>query len=513
METNQPIKEGRTEKATRNLIFGIIQKIITLACPFVIRTIILYVLGAEYLGLNSLFTSILQMLSLAELGFGSAMVFALYKPLAQEDEKTICSILNYINKVYKTIGTAMLIAGIAVMPFLRIIIEGDVPADINLYLLYAVYLLNSTVSYFLYGYKQCVIIAAQRNDVISKNTSLVQIVTFILQVGILFLTKSYFAYIILLPISTAVTNIINAKNSDKLFPQYQCKGTIDVITKKEILKRTKALLGIKLNAVVLHASDSIVISCFLGLTAVAIYGNYHHIINAVGGFILILYTSLSAGIGDSIVNESISKNYNDMKNLFFMHAWLVGLCTICLLCLYEPFMLLWVKRTDYIYPFSMVILFSLYFYSYHIERVIMAYKDAAGLWWEEKSRPYFCMILNLILNVILIQQIGYYGVILSTIISLIISIPWETHTVFKYLFKMSSFEYYKKFVYYFVVTVISAAITYSICALIPLKGIALLAARLLVCAVIPNLIFLLVYRKMYEFKESIIKIKKILHIK
>ena len=198
----------RTKNATRNVAFGIILKIATTIWPFAIRSIILATLGAEYLGLNSLFSSLLSFLTLAELGVGSAMVYAMYKPIAENDEQQVNALLNLYKKLYRYVGLVILSIGLILIPFLDKLIEGSPPEDTNLYVLYIVFLFNTVISYFLYAYKQSLIVAHQRTDIISKSALIVQSVMYIVQGGVLLAFKNYYLFIILLTLYTIVTNLV-----------------------------------------------------------------------------------------------------------------------------------------------------------------------------------------------------------------------------------------------------------------------------------------------------------------
>ena len=170
----------RTKNAVRNLVFGFINKMIIMLFPFVIRTIIIRELGAGYLGLGSLFTSILQVLNLAELGFSSAVVFCMYKPIAEKDSETICALLNLYKQIYRIIGIVILVIGLALTPFLPYLIKGTVPNGINIYILYYIYLFNTAITYFLFAYKSTLLVAHQRNDVVSNISSLTNILQYFL---------------------------------------------------------------------------------------------------------------------------------------------------------------------------------------------------------------------------------------------------------------------------------------------------------------------------------------------
>ena len=163
----------RTKNAVRNILFGTVNRVINIILPFISRTVILYVMGTKYLGLSSLFSSILSFLSLAELGVGGAMVYSMYRPIAQNDHKTICALLNLYRRLYRTIGLVVLALGVALMPFLGVLVTEELPGDVNLYILYALYLINAVLSYWLFAYKNALLQAHQRTDVNSAIGSVI----------------------------------------------------------------------------------------------------------------------------------------------------------------------------------------------------------------------------------------------------------------------------------------------------------------------------------------------------
>lgn len=499
----------RTKNTTRNIFFGIIYRLVVTLCPFVMRTLMLYTLGVEYLGLNSLFTSLLSFLSLAELGVGSAMVYAMYRPIAEEDDDTICALFNLYRQLYRIIGTIILVLGAVLLPFLSYLVKGSHPADINLYILYCIYLANTVISYYLFGYKQSIVTAYQRTDIISKCSLVLQLAMYILQAVILFVFRSYYFYIMLLPVFTVLTNFANSYIVDKYYPQYKCKGNVDKETAQKIKKNVLALIGGKLSNTVLHSSDNLVLSAFIGLSMVAIYGNYYYIISAVVGFTEIIYTSLTAGIGNSLVTEAQEKNYKDFSVLTFMNSWLVMWCTTCIFCLMQPFMEIWVG-VDLMFSLTMVVMFALYFYLYQINKIVLAYKDAAGLWWQDRFRPYVVMGTNLIVNIISIQVIGVYGVIASTIISLIISIPWATYTIFRYLFKVNPRTYIFDFLKNGVLAFFACALTYCCCNIVDFNIWANLIIRAIICCIIPNVMWIAFNFKNMDFKLSVGKLTRLI---
>lgn len=494
------MKIERTKNVVRSTVFGFASKVINIVLPFVSRTVILYVLGDQYLGLSSLFVSILSFLSLAELGMGSAMVYSMYKPIAQNDNKTICALLNMYRRFYRLIGCVITLIGLAVLPLLNLLVKEELPPDVNIYWLYLIYLLNTVLSYFLFAYKLSVLQAYQRNDIESKISMFVTTLSYIVMLTVLLVTKNYYAYIICMPLFTIITNIIRLIYVNRHYPQLKPAGEVEPELKKSITKKVSALIGTKLNTVVINAADNIVIAAFFSISTIAMYGNYYYILSSITGFLGICYGAMTAGLGNSLQTETIEKNYNDFLKFSFINAWLIGWCSICFVCLYQPFMLLWVGE-ELMFPFYIAVEFAIYFYVYQIRKIPVVYKDAAGIWWEDRFRPYVCMSINVVLNLILVQIIGVSGIILSTVISLCVSIPWENYMIFKHIFHCNSKTYYLKMSFYAFITVLICIATYSLCSLLDNSPIAFFA-KLGICLVVPNLMFILLYHKLREFSEA-----------
>ena len=497
---------SRAKNAKRNILFAVIERATNILLPFAIRTVILYILGKEYLGLDSLFSSILSFLSLAELGVGSAFVFYMYKPIAEDDKAQLCAILKLYRKLYRIIGTVIFAAGLCVVPFLSSLVKGDCPADVSLYILYFVFLTNTALSYWMYGYRGSLLYAHQRSDVLSKFTVAVQLVQYGVQIAALLLFKNYYWYILWLPVFTVISNMTIAGITKKMYPELKCQGEVSDELKSDIKKKVVALFGTKANSVVLHAFDNIVISAFIGLGMVALYGNSSYIMSSIAGVIGIVYNSMTAGIGNSLQTESAEKNYFDFKVLSFANFWMVLFCTASLLCLYQPFMKLWVTEKNLL-DMYVVILLSVYFYVYQIRRVVLTYKDAGGIWWEDRFRPYIVMLVNLVGNLVMVPFWGIYGVIISTIISMLVSIPLENRTVFRYIFRISSAAYYLRLLTYTVIGAAVCVLTYFVCGFAP-DGIAGLCVRAVICVTVPNLIIIAQFFRTEEFKHAMLLLKK-----
>lgn len=501
---------NKTENAARNMFFGTVQKVVNIIMPFITRTAMIYTLGANYLGLNSLFTSILQVLNLAELGVGSAMIFSMYKPIAEDDQDTICALMKLYKVYYRIIGLVILMAGLVITPLIPMLIKKDIPSDINVYILYLMNLGSTVLSYWLFAYKNCLLYAHQRNDVIDKTSTMVICIQQAIQLFVLFVFKNYYFYLIIVLGAQVAKNLINAFVVSRMFPEYEAKGTLPAKKVKAINQRVKDLFTAKLGSTVVSSADSIVISSFMGLTALAMYNNYYYIMNSVITFVYMVFTACGAGIGHSLVTESLEKNYNDFKTLTFIISWISSFCISCLYSLYQPFMKMWVGE-DLMFDQSVVVLFCAYFYLYILSGVFSTYKDSAGMWHEDRFRPLVGAIVNLALNITFVERYGVYAILLSTIVSyLLVNIPWLIYNVFHVLFKRKPTEYLLTVLIYIAISIGVCFVTSCMCSLIKLEGIVGFLCKGLTCLIASNMLLLIIYGKTVEFKNCLSIVKRII---
>lgn len=496
------MEKSRTQKSISNIISGLIYKLIALFFPFLIRIVMIRKLGVEYLGLNSLFTSILMVLSLSELGVGSALVYNMYKPMAENDVDRVCALLNVYKKFYRIIGFAIAIIGLSLLPFLDKLVSGGYPNDINIYVLYLIYLLNTVLSYLMFAYKKSLLEASQQNSFESRMAASTTALMYILQICALLLVANYYAYIIVMPFSTLLLNIIRSRQVDKMFPQYTCRGVLERGFIKGLFSKVRALLGHKIGSTVITACDSIIISSMLGLEILAVYSNYYQIINALIGVITVIYTAITASVGNSLITsdkKSVEKNFYTLN---FINNWLVGWCSVCLFCLYQPFMKIWMGE-KLMFPMHIVLLFAVYFYAWLSRRIGLTYKDAAGMWEQDFFKPYVGVVLNLGISIGLCKTIGVEGVIIGTIfVMLVVYFPWETWALYKYLFKCNAWRYLAKMLYYVLTTIVAGTITYRVCMYIPDGGIVTLGVKAVICTVLPNIVYFIAYIKTKEFQDG-----------
>ncbi len=505
------MKLERTKNAARNIVFDGTMEMIKLIFPFVIRSVILHLLGTAYLGLNGLFKSLLTFLNLAELGVGSAMVFSMYKPIAEDDSVTICALLRLYRTLYRIIGLAIAVAGLLVMPFLQNLIKGDLPAGMNLYILFLLNLANTVVTYWLFAYKSSLLQAHQRRDVISKVSLAVRITEYSLKILILVFTRNYYLYLSVQLLCQIAVNLLTAVCAAKMYPRYVPAGKLPREKTLDIFRRVRDLFTSKLSATVFDSADTLVISSFMGLTVLAVYQNYYFIIMALRMMLLVILNACMAGVGNKLVMESKEVNYRDLERISLLFSWLLGVSSSMLLCMYQTFMYIWMGE-DNMLAIGFVFCFVVYYYSMGANKLINMFKDAAGIWRRDRWRPLTAALVNLSLNLATVRWLGLYGVLLSSIVSIIlIQIPWLFHNLFQEVFPRQFMRrYIRLFCGLTAVALISCGASWFTCGWFLLPAWPALIVNAVISFLVPNLCYYIVFGRNPVFKESLSQLKRTL---
>lgn len=495
--------DGRTDRALRGIVWGLANTVASIGLPFITRTFIIYILGVEYVGLGSLFTSVLQVLSFTELGLGSALVYSMYGPIARHEDAKVRALLNFYKKSYRVIGCIILVIGLALSPFLDRLVDGDMPAGIGLHTLFLIYLANNVVGYFMFAEKTSLLLACQRDDLNSRVSLFIKIVQNVLQVIIIILARNYYLFSICIPVCTVLSNVLSALISQKEYPQYYCEGKIDRAELKNIEKNVGGMVFQKIGSIVLTSVDTIVISAFLGLRVLGIFNNYYYIILALNSFMGMVCRVMIPAVGNSIACESIEKNYKDFQKFLLIGQWIVIWMSTSMLCLCQPFIKLWVGE-ELMLPDSIAILFSVYFFVFKWLDIVYVYREASGIWWQGKMFPLLSAVVNLTLNIVLVQIIGLAGILLSTILCLLlIHDTLGVYILKKYYFNetMNIRKFYFRQAYIAFCFVFIGFATFAVCSAFHFDGLIQLLVRALICVVLPNLLLMVFFHKFGTYNE------------
>ncbi len=493
----------RIKNVIRNVLFSYFDLIISGTFSFLSRWIIVFVFSEKYLGLSSLFSSIFQVLCVAELGFASSIVYNLYKPIAENDTKKVCEILNYFRKVYWVVGSVVLTLGLIILPFIKYLIKDDIPDDLNIYILYILFLANTCIGYYFYAYKISLLDVLQRLDLIKKINSVISIVGFVLQLISLLILKNYYLYAAIPILNALLGNCYVGYISKKEYPQFYCNGKIDSVTKNSIRQRVKGLLISNISLVTYTTFDSIILSLFFGLNSVAIYSNYLLIFNTISNLIVVFRRAIQSSVGNSIAVEKVEKNYKDLLILQFIFSMLATWCVVCLLNLCQPFMYFWMGKDNMLTYFDVVLLCA-WFYIGVASHSFFLYLAGYGLWWEVRMPYLLSAIVNIVMNIVLGKLLGITGIIISTFVSsFIFGSIWQCMIVFKHYFKCKFYEFIKKQLLYTLVCLLICLVSFIVCLFIPFKlFIVGLIVRLLISTILSVLIMYLLFKNYDVYKSS-----------
>lgn len=508
-KVNTKNKKNRTINTIINFFVGILDKFCTLLLSFITRTIFIKKLGANYLGLNGLFTNILSILSLAELGIESAIIYRLYKPIKDNDEEKIASLITYYKRMYSIVAGVVLILGLAIIPFLHIFV--NVEQDIgNIYAYYLMFLLNSVLSY-LYIYKTSIIKADQKEYKLKLINLILTIIQFVLQVISLVVFNNYYYFLIIKISVSIINNIVCSKRAEKDYPYIKNKKELNKEDKKGIWKNIKDMFCYQIGGVILNNTDNILMSTLVGTIWVGIYSNYDMIFTAITGFTSMFFTSAQASVGNLGTEENQEKNLKVFKTLTFLSFWIYGFCSICFGVLIQDFIKLWVGE-EYLLNMSVVIICILNYYIKGMLYPVWNFRFTIGLFEHTKYVMIAASLINIVLSIILGMKFGILGIFVATAISRIVTNVWyEPYKLYKVFFKKKIFKYYIGQVTDFIVLVIAFICTYYISTKIIINNAYInFAIKCILCVIIPNIIFYIYKYRTEELEFIKVKIKEIM---
>lgn len=500
------MSESRTENVKKNIFFSYIGTAITAIFSVACRTIFVYKLGADYLGVSGLFTNVLGVLSFTELGIGSAIVFALYKPIAESDREKIKSLLALYKKAYQLVALVVTLIGIMILPFLGALVNTNIPIfEIRIY--YLVFLFNTVSSYFV-SYKTSYVSALQMEYVVTNITTIATIITNIFQIILLLLGWDYLGYLLVAAVIGLIQKIVTVCYLNIKFPILTERHllSLDSETKSSIWKNVKALIIHKVGDVSVNQTDNIIISAFVSTAAVGLLSNYTTLNTLISTFTNKFFGSFTASFGNMLAKESVEKQRKIFETYDLLGFWIYGFVLIAFVTLSQPFITLWLG-SKMLLDNATVILYFISLYLAGMTFIPYNFKIAAGRFNEDKWVAFIQAITNLVVSIAAIKLIGLPGIFVGTIISRMIVVIVRPYIVFKYVLKESPRRYFVRLTFRSLLAFLLCYLMWILKAIVlPQVTILNFAELCILTALIPNMVFIVVFGKSEAFKDILQRI-------
>ena len=493
----------RTVKSIRNTFFALCEECSSIIMTFVCRTVFIYTLGKTYLGFNGLFSDILTLLSLGELGIGTAIIYSMYKPASNEDHRQIAALLNLYRKIYAVIGIFIAVIGMLLVPFLDFFISG-IPNMSEIPLIYILYLANTASSYF-FSYKRSILIVSQSNYILSLSSIAVKLVQNILQIIFLSLTHNFIVYLIIQIVCTLSNNIFISIYVDRhyVFLKKYRKEMLDKQTKRLIFENTKAMFTSKLSSAIVTSTDNILISKFVSTIVLGLYSNYTLFTTAIKTIVTKIFEAITGSVGNLVSTESGNIVYKVFKRIWFFNFWLVSFFCVSLFLLINPFIKLWIGES-FLLDERIVFIICLNLYMRLIRNTFLTFNDTYGMFIQLRPKCIAEAIINLIASLILVgpMQMGIIGILLGTFISNITTNFWyEPYLLFTQKFKVRFSYYLVLFFKYILITLACGFFAYCICNyLIQIEGWGGFFIKAFFICIFVNMFYCGIFIKTEEFK-------------
>ena len=490
----------RTRNSIINIFTGIVGQIVVTIAGFVARTVFIRVLGSTYLGVSGLFSNILTLLSFAELGIGQAIIFSLYKPIAEQNEDKICALMRLYEKTYRLLFVVVLSIGLIILPFLPYIIK-DIDAIPNIRTIYVLYVLNSALSY-LFSYRGTFITASQKNYVIN----IVYVVSTILMTGCqvagLLIFKNFFVYLGMQIAFGVFQNIFTYVYSSRKYPFLKRKD-VPPLPDAElagIKKNVGALILYKIGTLALNSTDNIIISAFVGIITVGLYSNYTLLTSTVSGFLSTVFGNITASIGNLNATELNEKRIFIFKVLNLATFWFYSVCAVCLFVCMTPFILAWIGE-EYALPLSVSIIVAVNVYIAGMLYAPFNYRQTMGLFVQGKMRPIISAIINIVVSIWFAKLWGLPGVLWGTAVARLTTNVWfDPYLVFKKGLNTSPVPYYVDYIGKFLLFLLMGTACWYISNSITIANIWGVLLKAIASFTVSNFIIIALYHKTEEYQ-------------
>ncbi len=519
---------SRTKNSFINFITSSFGAILTIIFNFISRTVLIKTLGTDYIGINGLFTNVLSMLSLADLGIGTAVLYNLYKPIEEKNYAAIVMYMDFYKKLYRIIGLVIFLLGCCLVPFLPNIIKDYdrlASLNINAVLLFFLFLFKTASSYWFFAYKTALVKANQKEYLIKPIEYVFLLLTNVLQIIVLVLFHNYVLYIVVNVITILLQNIACALKTNRLYPYIKEKPTqkIAKAEKKEIFKNCYALFLYKTNTVATNAIGNIVLSAFVGIASVGLYSNYVLIVTAIRSIVSKVYVAMTASLGNLHAEGNVDNEQKIFNVVNFITFILYGVCAVGFAVICNEFIAVWIGKSyiveaislfggHLVIPFSTLLGIEIYVLG--INLFLSYFRNSMGLFQQGKYRPIATVIINLVVSVALVNVLGIAGVVIGTIVSALATYIWfDPLIIFKYSFKTSTKTYWIKNIKYAVAVCIAGLASSLLCGLLPQTGVIFVVLKAAVCVCVSLILFSLFFCKTEEFKYVSTLVKNILRFK
>lgn len=498
---------SRTKNSVYNLLTGFGGQLLNIILKFVCRTVFVQTLGVSYLGINGLFSDILTLLSLAELGFDMAISYRLYKPIAEGDDVKVREYLFFFKRVYIIIGVFIFIVGLAFIPLLKYLIADYETLEglgINAAIIFLLYLFQNVSTYLFGAYRSIVLKAAQKQYVINVAGYIITILSSISQIGTLIFLHDFIAYIIVVTSFTIIQTVVNAILATKAFPHYFIKerSKLSRNEKYDLFKDCSALFVYKTNNIIMKVTDNLVLSSFIGLSIVGLYSNYLMVFMALNGVLNMIYTGIKASMGNLYASNDVKKKYFIFEVMSFVTSSIYGILAIIIALEINEFISVWIGE-DFIIPQPFPILIGIEFLFTGLKLNLAQIRHVSGVFRQMWYRPVIGSVLNVVCSIILAQYMGISGVILGTLIAAIFAnLAIDPQLIHKYSFNnyISVWHYYKKNICFILLITLICVLNYFLCTkLLPDHGIISLIIHSLLILFTSSLIISAMYWKHQEF--------------
>lgn len=498
---------SRTEYSLKNASITTILRVVAILMGYAVRVVFTHTLSESYVGINGLFTELLNVIALSELGIESAITYALYRPIAENNREEQKSLMRIYGWYYRVVAIIVTLLGLFVIPFIPVLIKNESEVE-HITLIYLLYLANSALSYLMI-YKKSLMDAHQLLYLGLLYQTIFWVIQDILQIIILITTRNFILFLLIYIVCTLLGNIFISKKANRLYPYIKDKNIkpLEDGKKQEIAKNIRALFLHKIGDVVMGNTDNILLSSFVGIISTGIYSNYYLIIQSINQLLHQMFHGITASIGNLGVGRNVDQVRTVYQTTYFIAHWVYGLGAICLYELLNPFVRM-SFGDKYVFSRDIVLVLCINFFVTGLKEVTLVFRNSLGLFRHDRYISIACAAFNLVFSIVLVRQFSTIGVFMGTLVSILLTSAWlEPYIIYKFYLRGSFTRFLLRYLWYHLSIGMIWWLVDFLCQSMKGNFVTEILVRLAICLIVPNLILGIIYFRSVEIRSIFIKIR------
>ncbi len=453
----------RVQKALKNSFFSVLGQVILILVGFFSQRVMNLRMGAELVGMNGVISNVIAMLSVTELGVASAIVYHLYGALEREDPHEIATLMNFYRKAYYVFALIITVLGLIMMPFIHLFLKNSSFSLEYVRMIYLLWLIRTVLSYLL-SYRRSILIADQKEYVVSIVALIVNVLNYSAVILLITFTKNYPAALAVNILVEAVSNLWISWYVNRKYPylkEFRREPLHRNIVKK-VFHNIKDIFVTRLSTKILVSTDNLIISGFISVWTAGLYNNYCLVTQSLTNIVMALSNAIQPSVGHMFIEGNREKDSQVLRQITFLFFVIASVASAGIFGLITPFVSDFWLNQSYVMDLGVTAMCAANFCLLTLGLPLQMMMGVTGLFNKERNISILVAVVNLVLSLALVKPLGIPGVLIGTFASYFLQMVYRIRVFFTQYVKMPAGAYVWDMLQYGLLSVGETALVYLV---------------------------------------------------